>query len=431
MNLYAFKIFIYFAMQQLYTYIGVGLCLFFFAGCTEGRNLSEDVSSDKHMPPHAAKITLEQAINIHKWLVAAKKAKDKPLHITLPYRQIGCFVPEEPEAAAFKFKAIRGQKVQVNVKNQSDGVKLFAHVLDLSQKKFIPQDNNYEPTNTISFTFNAGETGNYLLRLQPELMKSGHYEVEINTGPSLVFPVMGKGFKDIGSFWGAPRDSGNRWHKGVDIFAEKGTPVLAVTDGYIYSAGSNLLGGNYVRLYDSLSNRTFYYAHLDTNLAQEKSYVKAGAVLGTIGNTGNADKTPPHLHFGIYYTNEGAVDPVYFIQQEKLAPPIIADPALAGKFVEVITPRLNVRTAPGTSTKYLTTIQENEVYQVAAVTDNWLMVNLPGNKKGFVNAEYVKPVIKSTRQIAQSVLHPLSESDSLQSSERTTNAFSSMLFMVK
>ena len=46
--------------------------------------------------------------------------------------------------------------------------------------------------------------------------------------------------------------------------------------------------------------------------------MKAGQVIGTVGNTGNARTTPPHLHFGIY--RNGPIDPFHFIAETDTVP---------------------------------------------------------------------------------------------------------------
>ena len=104
---------------------------------------------------------------------------------------------------------------------------------------------------------------------------------------------------DIESTWGAER-SGGRKHQGADIFAPKGTAVVAATDGVVLSIGLDRLGGNVVYLLgEGLTIQD--YAHLDSWAAglREWQHVKAGAELGRVGNTGNAATTPSHLHFGV------------------------------------------------------------------------------------------------------------------------------------
>lgn len=114
-----------------------------------------------------------------------------------------------------------------------------------------------------------------------------------------VVPVAGVRGRDIESTWGADR-SGGRKHQGADIFAPKGTAVVAATDGVVLSVGLDRLGGNVVYLLgEGLTVQ--YYAHLDSwePGLTEGQHVKAGATLGRVGNTGNAATTPSHLHFGV------------------------------------------------------------------------------------------------------------------------------------
>ena len=131
-----------------------------------------------------------------------------------------------------------------------------------------------------------------------------------------VFPIWGpSGFGDT---FGAPRDIG--WHHGDDIFASLGTPVLAVNDGVVFSVGWNRIGGNRLWLVDAKGNE-FYYAHLSaySPYAVDGAQVKAGTVLGFVGNTGDAEHTPFHLHFEIHpkillpLGYDGAVDPTTYL----------------------------------------------------------------------------------------------------------------------
>jgi hypothetical protein len=113
-----------------------------------------------------------------------------------------------------------------------------------------------------------------------------------------VFPVYGaSSFTDT---FRAPR-AGVGWHHGEDIFAPLGAPLLAVADGTVFSVGWNDRGGYRLWLRDRQGNQ-FYYAHLSafSPLAVDGNEVKAGAVLGFVGNTGDAQSTPYHLHFEIH-----------------------------------------------------------------------------------------------------------------------------------
>ena len=113
-----------------------------------------------------------------------------------------------------------------------------------------------------------------------------------------VFPVYGaSSFTDT---FRAPR-AGVGWHHGEDIFAPLGAPLLAVADGTVFSVGWNDRGGYRLWLRDRQGNQ-FYYAHLSafSPLAVDGNEVRAGAVIGFMGNTGDAKTTPYHLHFEIH-----------------------------------------------------------------------------------------------------------------------------------
>ncbi len=60
------------------------------------------------------------------------------------------------------------------------------------------------------------------------------------------------------------------------------------------------LGGRVIWLEDPERNLRLYFAHLQTQDVEDGTWVQAGERIGTVGNSGNARTTPPHLHFGIY-----------------------------------------------------------------------------------------------------------------------------------
>lgn len=126
---------------------------------------------------------------------------------------------------------------------------------------------------------------------------------------TLAMPLVAVSRKQIANTWHAPRGS-ERVHEGQDIFAPQGTPILSATRGYVYKIGENNLGGKTVSIIGA-GGRIYYYAHLDSyspSLA-EGDLVTTKTVLGFVGTTGNAQGTPPHLHFGVY-TSSGAINPL-------------------------------------------------------------------------------------------------------------------------
>jgi murein DD-endopeptidase MepM/ murein hydrolase activator NlpD len=95
--------------------------------------------------------------------------------------------------------------------------------------------------------------------------------------------------------WGDARSNG-RNHKGVDMWAEYGTPVVAVVSGSVEENSGGAGGiGQYLTGDDGTS---YYYAHLAW--VEGSGRVSAGQVIGAVGNTGNALGGPPHLHFEIH-----------------------------------------------------------------------------------------------------------------------------------
>jgi murein DD-endopeptidase MepM/ murein hydrolase activator NlpD len=109
-----------------------------------------------------------------------------------------------------------------------------------------------------------------------------------------LFPVAGA--NEYIDSWGFPR-SGGRRHKGTDIMAAAGTPVVAVRDGVVTS-GSSGLGGITLWL-ESADGTRYYYAHLQS-IEIGSGHVTTGQVIGYVGSTGNASASAPHLHFEIH-----------------------------------------------------------------------------------------------------------------------------------
>jgi murein DD-endopeptidase MepM/ murein hydrolase activator NlpD len=156
---------------------------------------------------------------------------------------------------------------------------------------------------------NGAQTGGPL-KLHPKLT-AGHY----------VFPVYGP-TSYIDTFGAARSDV--TYHHGDDIFGQLGQPLLAVADGTVFSVGWNKIGGNRLWILDQQGNQ-FYYAHLSafSAAATNGAHVKAGEVVGFMGNTGDAEGTPYHLHFEVhpvsflYLGYDGAVDPTPYLDAWK------------------------------------------------------------------------------------------------------------------
>jgi murein DD-endopeptidase MepM/ murein hydrolase activator NlpD len=126
-------------------------------------------------------------------------------------------------------------------------------------------------------------------------------------GGSNVFPILGA--TTFSDDWLASR-AGGRLHEGIDLFAARGTPVVAVADGSLFNVGWNGLGGWRLWLRDG-AGTGYYYAHLDAYApaAREGAAVSRGTVLGYVGDSGDAKGTSPHVHFEIHPGGGGPIRP--------------------------------------------------------------------------------------------------------------------------
>lgn len=154
-------------------------------------------------------------------------------------------------------------------------------------------------------------------------------EPELAGGP-YVFPVFGPS-SYVDSYAVFRPDGG--YHHGDDILGELGQPLVAVADGTVFSAHWNRVGGIQLWLRDHAGDE-FYYAHLSafSKLVSKGAHVRAGQVIGFMGDTGDAEGKPTHLHFEVHPVSmlflgfDGAVDPTPYLQSwhrlQKLAFPV-------------------------------------------------------------------------------------------------------------
>jgi hypothetical protein len=208
----------------------------------------------------------------------------------------------------------------------------------------------------------------------------------------------------IQSVFGVERDGGARSHDGVDIFARRGTPVLAAAPGRAYRIGITNLGGKVVWVRDDVHNARLYYAHLDSQTVVNGQRIEIGDTLGFVGNTGNARTTPPHLHFGVYRSGQGATDPVPFLRPPSgTMPELTADLTQLGAVVRLMNEGTRLRAAPGSTAPVLRELGQHTAVRVLGGSGEYFRVRLPDGEHGYVAARLTEPVDQPVRsQLARS-----------------------------
>lgn len=266
------------------------------------------------------------------WLAAGEDALAHPTMVKLPYAESGGFLGSEPSARAFAFNGSEGQVVKIVLaRSEAQGSTVFVDG-NIRVELFLVQTQRGEQTHALlaelvtsepSLWFRLPVAASYVVRLEPEPLTDALYRLSVELEAALPFPVKGRSEDAVGSLFGMPRDAGLRHHEGIDIFAPRYTPVVAVADGEA-TPRENELGGNTVWL--STPGRSYYYAHLERAAVSPGQRVRVGDVIGYVGNSGNAATTDPHLHFGIYRWGRGAVDPFPLLQARRFREPSLGRP---------------------------------------------------------------------------------------------------------
>lgn len=336
------------------------------------------------------------------WLNAATMSTQKALNINIPYTENGYFAADKVPATAYKFKATKGQKLNIKLNKTPSGAALIYidvwYSTDQSQKLIASADTLNNP-----IVFDIDETGTYLIRLQPELLQNVSYELEITAGPSLAFPIKSKNTNSIKSYWGDGRDNDARKHEGIDIFGNFRTPVLAISEGTVTRVNENNLGGKVVWMRPKGKDYTLYYAHLDKQIAIEGQEVKIGDTLGLMGNTGNARNTPTHLHFGIYTFN-GAVNPLPFIDPVTKTPAAItASGAKLNKTLRT-TSAVKMFSSPQGKATVLATLNKGTIVQANAATGNYYKAELPDGSTGFIQSNSLVEIAEPLKKLKINLL---------------------------
>lgn len=329
---------------------------------------------------------LEETAAMRAWLAAGSRAVAAAPEVALPYREIVYFDPMRPTAGAWQLTLQKGQALHVEVAgpaNEETG--LFVDLLRWERGEWRSVATLQEGS---TLDFRVGGRGAYVLRVQPELLTGGRWTVTVTAGSQMTFPVEGVGSGAIRGRFGDARDGGRRRHEGVDIFAPRGTRVLAAADGWVIRTGKSGLGGKVVWM-ETLDGLRLYYAHLSDREVREGRKLRAGEVVGRVGSSGNAGRRSPHLHFGIY--DDEAIDPVPFIQPAKRAAKVTADRALLGRWARVNADRISLHAGPRSDSPLRGHAARHEAFQVDGASADWYRVRIPDGS-AYVGARLLESI---------------------------------------
>ena len=358
--------------------------------------------------PHEAYLESLRAVNLAEtalgtlWASAAVRSLTDAPTITLPFEEEGFLFAETPEARSYRVQLRRGQRLSIDA--DLDGGDPFRFFIDVYR---MPEDASQSPLPVLSSEFDSEgleyvstRRAEYVVRLQPELLRGGRYRVLLRVDASITFPVAQRDTRAVLSFFGDSRDGGRRGHRGVDIFAPRGTPVLSATNGRVYRVETTRIGGKVVWVRDSDEQQRVYYAHLDSQVVRTGMDVERGTVLGFVGNTGNARTTPPHLHFSVYSRGavRGAVDPWYYLYQPSQTLPDASAPLEhLGEWTRTVNDGIRLRGAPSSRAEVVLELEESTPLRVLAASGSWYRVRLPDGRDGFVAARLTEAVVQPLR----------------------------------
>jgi murein DD-endopeptidase MepM/ murein hydrolase activator NlpD len=358
--------------------------------------------------PHEAYLESLRAVNLAEtalgtlWASAAVRSLTNAPTITLPFEEEGFLFAETPEARSYRVELRRGQRLSIDA--DLDGGDPFRFFIDVYR---MPEDASQSPLPVLSSEFDSEgleyvstRRAEYVVRLQPELLRGGRYRVLLRVDASIAFPVAQRDTRAVLSFFGDSRDAGRRGHRGVDIFAPRGTPVLSATNGRVYRVETTRIGGKVVWVRDSDEQQRVYYAHLDSQVVRTGMDVERGTVLGFVGNTGNARTTPPHLHFSVYSRGavRGAVDPWYYLYQPSQTLPDASAPLEhLGEWTRTVNDGIRLREGPSSRAEVVLELKESTPLRVLAASGSWYRVRLPDGRDGFVAARLTEAVVEPLR----------------------------------
>ena len=327
------------------------------------------------------------------WADAAERALHAAPVVTSPHVEEGYLPPGEPAALALRIAVRRGQEVVFESELMGDSTTLvFVEAWRVESDSAVRfHQVAVADSGERSLRFEPRDDADYVVRVQPELLRGGRVRISLRLAPTLAFPILDGNEQAVRSTFGVPRDGGAREHHGIDIFAPRGTVAVAAAQARVARVENTPRGGNVVWLRDR-RGYSLYYAHLDRQYVSEGDEVQPGDTIGFVGNTGNAITTPPHLHFGVYRRGEGPMDPWWFLHRPaREAPRLVADTALLGTWSRTSAREVALRAAPDAGAAPALTLARHTAMRVLAAVGSWYRVRLPDGATGYLAARLLEP----------------------------------------
>lgn len=373
--------------KRIYLYIVLGTVALFTA-CKGITKVTDAITNPSAREMYAREFKKQPTV-IGQWEAAYISAQQDSLTINLPYGEKGAFNPYRPLAYSYNVNMQEGEVLVAATALDSVQQRVFTDVFEYNDATYTHVEANHSDNTNVFYEIK--NSGMYKVVIQPEIAANTGFFINIYKKPRYGFPVLGKSNEAVGSFFGMERDGGKRKHEGIDIFAKRGTPVVAVTNGTITRTGNQGLGGKQVWQRDGLFNYAIYYAHLDSITATDGRTAKIGDTLGFVGNTGNAFGTPPHLHFGIYKSFSGAVNPLPFVYKGD----IVTQKQFPKNYTAVIVKAksaANIRKGPETTFTKVGNVAINDTLILLGQHKDWLHIQTTAGQKAYIYKSLVRPI---------------------------------------
>jgi murein DD-endopeptidase MepM/ murein hydrolase activator NlpD len=357
--------------------------LFLLAACTPGERFQPRLPAPElhhSRPQHPSIEPLVVAGPRETWERAGARALSDAVPVERGFSERLVLTAAEPEAVAYEVTLRAGEQLRIFVEAEGPSAGYSLEVFERVRPDSFRVVRSF-PAPLPHAGFTAPADGRYLVRFRNEPGTFGTYRLSLGETPTLSFPVAGHDMHDIRSPYGSTRDGGSRRHEGVDIFAGRGTPVVSASAALVTRVETTPSGGRVIWAEDEARGLTYYYAHLDEQLVRRGTRVSPGDTIGRVGNSGNARKASPHLHFSVYRPGLVPLDPTPMLAGAALVP---TETRLLGSWARTASSGVRLRMTPSIQGPVLAELEQGTAMRVVGETSDWYRVRLADGRAGFV-----------------------------------------------